>query len=204
MKIIPKLLLSGFLIILTGCYDLVSQPLGGMGGENAIFSIEGNWVEKSKNHSLEIMATDESDEFTFTYNENGKIWKGLVEAAYYEKRVVLNLDLASLTLNGDKLIQPSETMYLLIGLYFRGDKLYLIPADMQKFKKIMSEHFFAAPIKEARSCVANNEICKQHFSNGYLLSPSKSKKFDEKFHKSFPKIFPSDQAIIFEPSEAPQ
>lgn len=203
MKIISKLLLSGFLIILTGCYDLVNQPLGGLGGEKAIFSIAGNWIEKSKNHSLEILETDEEDEFTFTYDENGKIWKGLVEAAYYEKKVVLSLDLASLTLNGDKLIQPSETMYLLIGLYFRDDKLYLIPADMQNFKKIMAEHFFAAPIKEARSCVGNNEICKQHFSNGYLLSPSKSKKFDEKLQKSFRRVFPSDQATILEPSEAP-
>jgi hypothetical protein len=204
MKIISKFLLLGvFSALLVGCYDLVNQPLGGLGGEKAVFSIAGQWIEKDNNHRLEIDETDESDEFTFVYSENGKIWKGLVEASYYEKKVVLNLDLASLTLNGDKLIQPSEPMYLLIGIYFRGDKLHVIPADMQKFKQHLAEHFYATPVKSLRSCGANNDICKQHFSHNYVLSPSQSKKFDQKFEKNFMRIFPADKATIFVPQDAP-
>lgn len=204
MKIISTFLLVGvFSALLTGCYDLVNQPLGGLGGEKAVFSIAGKWIEKDNNHRLEIDETDESDEFTFVYNENGKIWEGLVEASYYERKVVLNLDLASLTLNGNKLIQPSEPMYLLIGIYFKGDKLHVIPADMQKFKQLLAEHFYATPVKTLRSCVGANEVCKQHFSDNYVLSPSQSKKFDQKFEKNFMRIFPGDKATIFVPQDAP-
>jgi hypothetical protein len=204
MKTASKFLLLGLLAtLLAGCYDLVNQPLGGLGGEKAIFSIAGKWVEKEKNQTLEINETDESDEFTFVFNENGKVWKGLVEAAYYEKKVVLNLDLVSLSLNGEKLIQPSEPMYLLIGIYFKGDKLHVIPADMQKFKQLLAEHFYATPVKTLRSCVGANEVCKQHFSDNYVLSPSQSKKFDQKFEKNFMRIFPGDKATIFVPQDAP-
>ena len=196
------LLLSFFSALLAGCYDLVNQPLGGLGGEKAIFSVAGKWVEKEKNYTLEIDQTDESDEFTFVFSENGKIWKGLVEAAYYERKVVLNLDLASLTLNGEKVIQPSEPMYMLIGLYFKKDKLHLIPADMQKFKELLAEHFYATAVKTLRSCVGGNEVCKQHFSENYVLSPSRSNKFDQKFSRNFLRIFPTDKAVVFEPLEA--
>jgi hypothetical protein len=199
-----KMFLNGFLISLfslslIGCYDVINQPLSGKGGEDAIFSIAGDWVEKEKKTSLKITETSASDQFMFTYEENGKVWKGMVEASYYGEKVALNLDLLSLTLDDKKLVWADEPLFLLIGAYFKKDELYIIEADMKKFRKSLSKYFYANLFETGKFCVANQgDLCKKSFADKYVLSPKNSKNFNNEFENKFNRIFPKNKALIFE------
>lgn len=193
------LLISLFSLSLIGCYDVINQPLSGKGGEDAIFSIAGDWVEKEKKTSLKIMETSASDQFTFTYEENGKVWKGMVEASYYGEKVALNLDLLTLTLDDKKLIWADEPLFLLIGAYYKNDDLYIIEADMKKFRKSLSKYFYANFFETEKFCLANQgDLCKQSFADKYVLSPKNTKNFNNEFDNKFNRIFPKNKALVFE------
>lgn len=203
MKMFFKYLIVVLMSIsLWGCYDVINQPVGGKGGEAAIFSIAGNWVEKTKKTSLQIVETSQSDQFSFVYQENGRIWKGMVEASYYGEQVALNLDLLTLSLNDKKLIWADEPLFLLIGAYFKGDDLYIIEADMKQFRRSLAQFFYANPFEPGKFCVkSEDDLCKKSFADKYVLSPKNSKKFNDEFDKKFKRIFPKEKALIFNPAE---
>lgn len=198
-KFFNYLLLSLISFSLLGCYDVINRPLSGKGGESAIFSIAGNWLEKEKKTSLKIMETSAADQFSFIYEENGQVWKGEVETSYYGEKVVLNLDLLTLTLNDKKLIWADEPLFLLVGAYFKNHDLYIIEADMKKFRKTLSKYFYANLFETGKFCVANQgDLCKKSFTDKYVLSPKNSEKFNHDFDRGFSKIFPKNNALIFE------
>lgn len=203
MKMFLKwFLISGLSLFLFGCYDVINQPLSGRGGEEAIFSIAGNWVEKDKKTTLKIMETSSADQFTFSYEENGKVWKGVVEASYYGEKVALNLDLLSLTLDDKKLIWADEPLFLLIGAYFKTDDLYIIEADMKIFRKVLAKYFYANTFLVDKFCIANQgDLCKKSFAEKYVLSPKNNEKFNYDFNRGFSKIFPKAKALVFESAE---
>jgi len=201
-KFLTLFLISLCSLFLFGCYDVINQPLSGQGGESAIFSIAGKWVEKDQKTRLTIMETAASDQFTFSYEENGRVWKGMVEASYYDQKIALNLDLLSLTLDDKKLIWADEPLFLLIGAYFKSDKLYIIEADMQKFRKGLANYFYANQFETGKFCVANQgDLCKKSFTNKYVLSPKNNAKFNREFNTKFNKIFPKAKALVFESVE---
>jgi len=199
MKTLATFFLFTFLATaLSGCYDLINRPLSGVGGDKAIFSIAGQWLEKNGTNSLEILETSEPDEFIFSYTENGNLWKGKVETSYYGENVALNLDMLSLTLNGDKLVVPNEPLYLLLGLKKKGNKIEIIKADMNKFKKVFAKYFYATLLDSHKACVGNKEPCKTALSGNYVLSPARTKKFNYDFGRAFSSIFPRNNAVTFE------
>lgn len=200
MKKIIKLFAFILLIQpLAGYCDLLTQTLSGKGGENAIFSIAGTWYEEKQHRTLELTETREADEFLFSYTENQNVWKGLLETSYYEKRVVLHVDLSKLTLNGKPVITFELPVYLLFGAVKKGDELLISSLDQEKFRKLLGKHFYASVV-EGR-CSDATDICKTEIKKHFMLSPKNTKDMNKDFSNRFKTIFPIKEALRFKQKE---
>lgn len=196
MKTIVKFFVVACLIQpLSGYCDLLTQTLSGKGGENAIFSIAGTWYEEKENSRLELIETQEADEFLFNYTENQNLWKGVLETSYYEKRVVLQVDISKLTLNGKPVILLEQPVYLLFGAIKKDEELLISALDQEKFRKSLGKHFYASDV-EGR-CTDVVDRCKAEIKQHFMLSPKNTKDMNKDFSNRFKLVFPIKQARTF-------
>ena len=176
--------------------DLLTQTLSGKGGEAAIFSIAGHWVDEKNNLDLQLFETTQSDEFKFVYTENNNIWKGLLETSYYDTRVVLQVDLTKLTLNDKAVIQLTQPVYLMFGGFkIKKDEFKIAYLDQSSFRKLLGKHFYASELKG--KCTDATSICKEEFNKHYMLSPKNTADMNKEFANRFGKVFPKKAAKLF-------
>lgn len=169
--------------------DVLTQTLSGKGGEEAIFSIAGHWVEDNKKGDLQLLETSAADEFSFTYEEQGNKWSGVLEASYYDKRVVLQIDLSKLRLNSQPIISLSQPVYWILGAVKKGDGLIISSLDQQKFRKLLSKHFYASTIEG--KCLDVLKTCNSEIKKHYMLSPKNTQDMNKDFAYRFNSIFPA-------------
>jgi hypothetical protein len=179
--------------------DLLTQTLSGQGGEAAIFSIAGHWVDEENQLDLRLTETREKDEFLFTYSENQNIWKGLLETSYYDTRVVLQVDLSKLTLNGEPVVQMSLPVYLLFGATKNKKELSVSPLHQEKFRKLLGKHFYAATVEG--KCLLLLEKCQAEIKKHFMLSPKNTKDMNKDFSRRFRSVFDVKAATIFKLKE---
>ncbi len=181
--------------------DLLTQTLSGKGGEDAIFSIAGHWVDEKNNLDLQLFETAQSDEFRFIYTENDNSWKGLLETSYYDSRVVLQVDLTKLTLNDKSVIQLTQPVYLMFGAFkIKKDELKIAYLDQSSFRKLLGKHFYASELEG--KCTDATSICKEEFTKHYMLSPKNSADMNKEFSNRFGKVFPKKTAKLFKLKDA--
>lgn len=201
-----KLILRFSLLLLCGLplvshADLLTQTLSGKGGEAAIFSIAGHWVDEKNNLDLQLFETAQSDEFKFIYTENNNSWKGLLETSYYDSRVVLQVDLTKLTLNDKPVIQLSQPVYLMFGGFkIKKDEFKIAYLDQSSFRKLLGKHFYASELEG--KCTDATSICKAEFSKHYMLSPKNTADMNKEFSNRFGKVFPKKTAKLFKLKDA--
>lgn len=175
--------------------DLLTQTLSGRGGEAAIFSIAGHWVDEKNKLNLQLIETTESDEFKFIYTENNNSWKGLLETSYYEGRVVLQVDLTKLTLNDKSVIQLTQPVYLMFGGSKRKNEFQISYLDQSSFRKLLGKYFYASELKG--KCTEVTSICKEELNKHYMLSPKNTADMNKEFSSRFNKVFPKKTAKLF-------
>lgn len=175
--------------------DLLTQTLNGQGGEAAIFSIAGHWVDEKNQLDLQLTETRERDEFLFTYSENENVWKGLLETSYYDKQVVLQVDLSKLTLNDEPVMQMSMPVYLLLGAYKTKKELSISPLDQQKFRKLLGKHFYATTVEG--KCLQLLQKCQAEIKKHFMLSPKNTKDMNKDFSRRFRSVFDVKTAKVF-------
>lgn len=201
MKNLIKFFVLAFLFQpFSGYCDLLTQTLNGKGGENAIFSIAGNWYEEKENLKLELVETREADEFLFTYTEKQNVWKGLLETSYYDRQIVLQVDLSKLTLNNKPVILLEQPVYLLFGAIKKNDELQITQLDQDRFRKLLGKHFYASEV-EGR-CSDATDKCKEEIKKHYLLSPKNTKEMNKDFSSRFKSVFNLKNAKLFKLKEA--
>lgn len=196
MKLAVPVLLA---LSLVACDDVLDKPLSGMGAPTSMESMEGSWVSDVDGARLDILNTTKADWYEFKYQEQNKQTTGRFVVSYFKKKRVLNIDLASVQVNGVPLISNSSQAFLMVGAAFDDERLVLASADMEKFEKNFAKYFFASPIQTATLCKKDNELCSANFSEGNVLHSKRMKKFNDEFLKKYRAVFPGKNRVTFSP-----
>jgi len=199
MSLLMKLTVFVLLVFsLVACKDVLDKPLSGMEAPTSVVPIEGSWVSEVDGSRLDILNTPKADWYEFKYQEQGKQTAGRFVVSYFERKRVLNIDLASVKVNGMSLVSDTSQTFLMVGAVFDGEQLILAPADMDKFEKHFAQYFFASP-KPATLCKKGNELCTTNFSTGNVLHSKRMKKFNDELTKKYRTVFPSKNRVVFNP-----
>ncbi|MCE3253510.1 MAG: hypothetical protein K0Q67_2530, partial [Cellvibrio sp.] len=109
MSLLMKLTISMLLVFaLVACKDVLDKPLEGMGEPSSMERLEGSWVSEVDGSQLDILNTAKADWYGFKYQEQGKQIAGRFMVSYFERKRVLNIDLASVQVNGVPLVSESS------------------------------------------------------------------------------------------------
>lgn len=189
-----------FVLLLSGCKDLLNKPLEGEAVDRTRYALAGNWESAAKGIHLSLSKTNQEDWYKFAITEPNRAIEGRLKIAYFKRKLALSVDAVSLRINGEPLIREDRQGYFLVGMYYDEDELRIVPADMEKFERKYAECFFAAPIDLASFCPRNNPVCKDTFASGNVLLSRNRRQFNQDFIKHFRTIFPRRKSVIFTPS----
>lgn len=203
MSLLMKLVVSVLLMFsLAACKDVLNKPLGGMEAPASMEQLDGNWVAEEGGARLDILKTSKADWYGFTYQEHGKQTEGRFVVSYFKRKRVLNIDLASVRVNGAPVVRDSSQAFLMVDATVDDEQLLLTPADMDKFEKHFSPYFFASPIQVEGLCKKENELCTSTFSSGNVLISKRMKKFNDELIKKYRTVFPYKKQVVFNPVNA--
>lgn len=192
-----KMLCVTALLSLVGCNDVLNKPLVTVDRPNNPDTLVGHWIAESGSEQVDIMETNQEDWYQFKWQQKDKVTEGRFVVAYFKLKRVLNIDLASIKVNGKPVADASQSAFLLMGAYVDDDELQLIPADMEKFEKHFSKYFYASPIMVGSLCIEKKSECTETFTSGNVLMSKRMKKFNDDFIKQYRSVFPSRQQVLF-------
>ncbi len=200
MSLLMKLVISILLVFsLVACKDVLDKPLSGMEAPASVEPLDGSWVGETEETRLDILKTKQVDWYEFNSQGRDKKTSGRFFVSYFKNKRVLNIDLASVHVNGQPLVSDSSHVFIMVGALVDDGQLVLIPADMDKFEKYFAQYFFATPIQDAGLCTKGNELCKENFSAGNVLYSKRLKKFNDELLKNYRTVFPSRNRVVFNP-----
>lgn len=185
------------MFFLTACKDVLNRPLAGMDAPASLEQLDGNWVAEEGGVQLTIVSTNKADWYGFTYREQGKKTEGHFVVSYFKRKRVLNIDLASVKVNGAPVVRESSQAFLMVDAVIDDEQLLLTPADMDKFEKHFSKYFFASPIQAEALCKKDNELCSSTFASGNVLISKRMSKFDDELIKKYRAVFPYKKQVVF-------
>lgn len=194
---IPKFLCLIAAILLIGCKDVLTKPLATVDRPTTPKSLEGHWVTEAKNEHLDIIKTKQEDWYQFRWQQQDKLTEGRFVVAHFKIKQVLNIDLASVKVNGNAVISDSQSAYLLLAAFLDDEEMELVPADMERFEKYFSRYFYASPIMTGSLCLEKNSECSATFNSGNMLMSKRMKKFNEEFVKNYRWVFPHKKRVAF-------
>ncbi len=203
MSLLMKLVIPALLILsLTACKDVLNKPLAGTKAPASIQQLDGSWVAEEGGARLDIVKTGKTDWYSFNYQEQGKQTEGRFVVTYFERKRVLNIDLASVKINSNPVVTDSSQAFLMVGAGVDDEQLLLTPADMNKFEKHFADYFFASPIQVEELCNKGNGRCTSTFSSGNVLISKRMKKFNDEFIQKYRTVFPYRKQIAFNSANA--
>ena len=191
--VVPVLLMFS----LAACKDVLNKPLGGMGAPASMEQLDGTWVAEEGGARLDILKTSKTEWYGFNYQQQGKQTEGRFVVAYFKRKRVLNIDLASVKVDGVPVVRDSSQAFLMVDAAVDDEQLLLTPADMDKFEKHFAPYFFASPIQLEGLCKKDNEICTSTFSTGNVLISKRMKKFNDELVKKYRTVFPYKKQVVF-------
>jgi len=198
MSLLIKVVVPVLLIFsLAACKDVLNKPLGGMEAPVSMDQLDGSWVAEEGGAKLDIVKTSKTDWYGFTYQEQGKQTEGRFVVSYFERKRVLNVDLASVKVNGAPVVKDSSQAFLMVAATVDDEQLLLTPADMDKFEKHFAQYFFASPIQVEGLCKKDNELCTSTFSSGNVLISKRMRKFNDELIKKYRTVFPYKKQVVF-------
>lgn len=189
------LVLVAFILSLTACKDLLSQPLNSAVSEIPK-KLEGNWLGDD-GAQLAIAKTARHGWYEFRYQQGTRHAQGRFVVSYFKSRLIFNLDVASVKLNELPLVNTDSPLYMLLGVSATEKKLSLTPAQMDQFERHLAPYFFASPLNTAVLCRETEALCASSFSSGNLLLPKRARKFNDDFTKKYRKVFPRKKQVVF-------
>ena len=198
MPLSTKLIFPILLMLsLVACKDILDKPLSGTDAPDSVVQMEGSWVSETDGSTLDIFKTSKADWFEFKFQEQDKQTVGRFAVSHFKWKRVLNIDLASVQVNGKPVVRDSSQAFLMVGAITDNEQLILVPADMDKFEKHFAQFFFASPIQTETLCKKDNELCTSNFSAGNVLYSKRMKKFNDEFLKKYRTVFPSKNQVVF-------
>ncbi|HEY0893838.1 MAG TPA: hypothetical protein VGE32_12335 [Cellvibrio sp.] len=203
MSLLMKAVVPVLLIFsLAACKDVLNKPLGGMEAPASMEQLDGSWVAEEGGARLDILKTSTTDWYGFSYQEQGKQMEGRFVVAYFKRKRVLNIDLASVKVNGVPVVKDSSQAFLMVDATVDDEQLLLTPADMDKFEKHFAQYFFASPIQVEGLCKKDNELCTSTFSSGNVLISKRMRKFNDELIKKYRTVFPYKKQVVFNPAKS--
>lgn len=203
MSLLMKLVVAVVLMFpLVACKDVLNKPLGGMEAPASMEQLDGSWIAEEGGTRLDIVKTSKTDWYGFTYQEQGKQTEGRFVVSYFKRKRVLNIDLASVKVNGAPVVRDSSQAFLIVDAAVDDEQLLLTPADMDKFEKHFAPYFFASPIQVEGLCKKDNELCTSTFSSGNVLISKRMRKFNDELIKKYRTIFPYKKQVVFNPAKS--
>lgn len=198
MSLLIKLVVPVLLMFsLAACKDILNKPLGGMDAPGTMEQLDGSWVAEKGGARLDILKTNKNDWYAFKYQEQGKQTEGRFVVSYFKRKRVLNIDLASVKVNGTSVVRDSSQAFLMVDAAVDDEQLLLTPADMDKFEKHFAQYFFASPIQAEALCQKDNKLCTSTFSSGNVLISKRMKKFNDELIKKYRTVFPYKKRVMF-------
>lgn len=194
MKLVIAVLI---MFLLTACNDVLNKPLGGMNAPASLEQLEGSWIAEEGGAQLSIVSTNKTDWYGFTYREQGKQTEGRFVVSYFKRKRVLNINLASVRVNGAPVVRESSQVFLMADAAVDDGQLLLTPADMDKFEKHFAQYFFASPIQAEALCKKDNELCATTFASGNVLISKRMRKFNDELIKKYRAVFPYKKQVVF-------
>lgn len=192
-----RIIVALVFLCLTGCKDLLTKPLGGLDAPDSSPPLVGNWLSESGTERLIITKTGKQDWYSFTYQEQGKKTEGRFIVSYFKRRLVFNVDLASVRINDRPAVSSETPVYMLLGVIADDESLQVSPANMDKFERHFAKYFFASPINTKALCTKTSELCSSSFASGNLLLSKRLRKFNDDFIKKFRTVFPRATQVVF-------
>lgn len=203
MSLLMKLAISVLLLFsLAACKDVLNKPLGGLDAPASMEPLDGSWVAEEGGARLDILATSKTDWYGFNYQEQGKQTEGRFVVSYFKRKRVLNIDLASVKVDGTPVVKDSSQAFLMVDAAVDDEQLLLTPADMDKFEKHFAQYFFASPIQVEGLCKKDNELCTSTFSSGNVLISKRMRKFNDELIKKYRTVFPYKKQVVFNPAKS--
>jgi hypothetical protein len=203
MSLLMKVVVPVLLIFsLAACKDVLNKPLGGMEAPASMEQLDGSWAAEEGGAKLDIVKTSKTDWYGFNYQEQGKQTEGRFVVSYFERKRVLNIDLATVKVNGAPVVKDSSQAFLMVAATVDDEQLLLTPADMDKFEKHFAQYFFASPIQVEGLCKRDNELCNSTFSSGNVLISKRMRKFNDELIKKYRTVFPYKKQVVFNPAKS--
>lgn len=198
MSLLIKLVIPVLLMFsLAACKDVLNKPLGGMEASASMEQLDGSWAAEEGGAKLDIVKTSKTDWYGFTYQEQGKQTEGRFVVSYFKRKRVLNIDLASVKVDGAPVVKDSSQAFLIVDATVDDEQLLLTPADMDKFEKHFAQYFFASPIQVEGLCKKDNALCTSTFSSGNVLISKRMRKFNDELVKKYRTVFPYKKRVVF-------
>lgn len=191
------ILVACLLLSLSACKDLLSKPLASAHVPESPRVLDGSWLSKDGSKRLAINKTAEQGVYQFRYQEGAKTTEGRFVVSYFKARMVFNVDLSTVRINEQLLMNSETPIYMLFGAQADDKELRLTPAQMDKFERNFANYFFATPINSNALCEKTQELCTTHFSSGNVLLSKRMRKFNDEFVKKYRTVFPGKEQVIF-------
>lgn len=192
-----KLLCCVVLLSLTACKDLLSKPLASANVPDTPRPVAGDWLSEDGSKQLSITKAGNQGWYSFHYTEEAKKTEGRFVVSYFKQRMVFNVDLVSVRINGRPVVNSETPVYMLFGAAVNNENLRVSPAQMDKFEQHFADYFFAYPMNTKNLCNQTLELCTASFTSGNLLLSKRMRKFNDEFMKKFRTIFPSKNQVVF-------
>ncbi|WP_151058356.1 hypothetical protein [Cellvibrio sp. KY-YJ-3] len=175
----------------------MSKPLASANVPDTPRPVAGDWLSEDGSKQLSITKAGNQGWYSFRYTEEAKKTEGRFVVSYFKQRMVFNVDLVSVRINGRPVVNSETPVYMLFGAAVNNENLRVSPAQMDKFEQHFADYFFASPMNTKNLCSQTLELCAASFTSGNLLLSKRMRKFNDEFMKKFRTIFPSKNQVVF-------
>lgn len=197
LPLLKLLSVVAVILLLTACNDLLSRPLASANVPESPKVLVGDWSSEDGSKQLTINKDSKQDWYGFHYLDGVKKTEGRFVVSYFKNRMVFNVDLASVRINNNPIVNSEVPVYMLFGAIADEEELRITPAQMDKFEKHFSKYFFASPMNTKVLCAQMQDLCASSFESGNLLLSKRMRKFNDDLVKKFRTIFPNKQQVTF-------
>jgi hypothetical protein len=192
-------------LFLSSCKDVIDKPLVMSDAHIDLSSVTGKWVTVSESEELNMVISRKEDDgwFELQLKYDSSIVNSIVNISQFNEYYIINIDLSSISYDGFWIFKGLDSRYVILGAYFDGGKLVMLPADMDVFLNKFNSHYVIKSEKLLDNCASieiegslKANLCRSFLSGVNVISLNPYDDFYEDFTRSFSQIFPLDGAFL--------
>ena len=141
-------------LFLSSCKDVIDKPLVMSDAHIDLSSVTGKWVTVSESEELNMVISRKEDDgwFELQLKYDSSIVNSIVNISQFNEYYIINIDLSSISYDGFWVFKGLDSRYVILGAYFDGGKLVMLPADMDVFLNKLNSHYVIKSEKLVDNC----------------------------------------------------